>query len=176
MPRFAQTLPLDAVKRRLFERLRSQRYAADQDPTLLPFDWSDLLYNVRFEPGFQAVFRKDLSKVGFDLENIGTARWGTGPFVMVNGVPMLFAWAGGDWEWPVHFVLYVDPQHQVRGYVPQDGNRYNRATKQAYGNDDEADELDLQQHFGTDDWNYATTDAEHTAMLADVAQRVQVKA
>jgi len=43
---------------------------------------------------------------------------------------------GGDWEWPVYFILYWDGR-KVRGYVPLcSGNRFNRNTYKAYGNAD----------------------------------------
>lgn len=175
MPRYAQPLPLEAVQQRLFHHLSCHDTEANGDALSNGFDWDAFMDTVPFGEGFQRVFAADLSKVAFDLENIGVVKAPNGPFVLVNGVPMLFAWAGGDWEWPVHFVLYIDPKNQVRGYVPKDGNRYNRSTRKAYGNDDDVDVQDLQKHFGTNDWNYKTTAAEYAAMLADVAQRVQPK-
>lgn len=42
--------------------------------------------------------------------------------------------AGGDWEWPVYFVLYWNGE-KICAYIPQSsGNRFNRISKQAYGN------------------------------------------
>jgi len=43
-------------------------------------------------------------------------------------------YAGGDWEYPVYFILYWDGD-KVCSYVPMSsGNRFNRKTNKAYGN------------------------------------------
>lgn len=45
--------------------------------------------------------------------------------------------SGGDWEIPVHFIIYYDGE--LRGYIPKDGNPWNTNTHQAYGNDESDD-------------------------------------
>ena len=55
--------------------------------------------------------------------------------VLENGMPCLFVQAGGDWEFPICFVIYYDGS-KLRGYIPSDGNLWNRKFKSAFGNDE----------------------------------------
>jgi hypothetical protein len=85
----------------------------------------------------------DISKVEFDFENYeiendpgyGAYKGLTGWQVHPNGLPFLGVQAGGDWEYPVFFIVYWDGK-KLRGYIPKDGNIWNTDTKKAYGNDD----------------------------------------
>lgn len=85
---------------------------------------------------------KDLGKIRFDTENMDTNGSRDKDFLgfhtLPNGMPFLGVYAGGDWENPVFFIIYWDGS-KLRGYIPEDGNLYNTDTKQAYGNDEEAD-------------------------------------
>jgi hypothetical protein len=95
---------------------------------------------------------KDLSKVDFDIENMdaqdvyGAAVQGRdyvsrnflGFQTLDNGLTFLGVNAGGDWEYPVYFIVYFDGQ-KLRGYVPTDGNVWNTDTMMAYGNDGNVD-------------------------------------
>jgi hypothetical protein len=74
---------------------------------------------------------KDLSKVQFDTENIEVSDCQT----LSNGLSFVGISSGGDWEWPIFFIIYYDGK-KLRGYIPRDGNLWNTKTKQAYGNDD----------------------------------------
>jgi len=68
--------------------------------------------------------------VHFDLEN----RNGDGTYCVENlGFYYMGFEAGGDWEWPVYFILYWDGE-RVRCYIPEKGNSYNTDTMWAYGN------------------------------------------
>lgn len=69
--------------------------------------------------------------VSFDTENIlaGGIETISGDLVMWRGE------AGGDWQWPVHFYLYVNGDGELRTYVPRRGNACNEHGE-AY--DDEA--------------------------------------
>ena len=83
----------------------------------------------------------DLGKISFDWEN-----WDDGNLkdrtkdngfeTLPNGLPILWMWAGGDWEFPVTFVLYWDGKG-LRAYIPEEGNVYNKERKSDYGNNDE---------------------------------------
>ena len=50
--------------------------------------------------------------------------------------PILWCAAGGDWELPLVFVIYIGDDGKLHGYVPEDGNAYNHEKKAAYGNND----------------------------------------
>jgi hypothetical protein len=83
---------------------------------------------------------KDL-KVEFDGENFETYDGKSelmGVHTLDNDLTFWGMSAGGDWEYPVFFLIYWDGK-KLRGYVPTDGNPWNTATKQAFGNDGAAD-------------------------------------
>jgi hypothetical protein len=91
-------------------------------------------------------------KVAFDLENVA---YGAGEIdstglvgyhILPNGMAFRGYTAGGDWEHPVFFLAYWDGK-RLRGYVPTDGNPWNLKTKQAYGNDAEADLADAKRRW-----------------------------
>lgn len=85
---------------------------------------------------------KDI-KVQFDLENFygfgdRSHKGLHGYHTLDNGLAFCGMTSGGDWEHPVFFIVYWDGK-KLRGYVPTEGNPWNTDTKQAYGNDEEAD-------------------------------------
>jgi len=91
--------------------------------------------------------KKDLKKCEFDFENHSEGPGdGVGPQRLMgfctlnNGLSFLGMCAGGDWEWPVFFILYSDG-YNIRAYIPKKGNPWNPKTKSAYGNNDD-------QHLG----------------------------
>lgn len=86
---------------------------------------------------------KDI-KVRFDLENTydsAELHFKLVGFQVLDGMPFWGFAAGGDWENPVFFIAYWDGK-KIRGYVPTEGNPFNRTTMQAYGNDEAADAKD----------------------------------
>jgi hypothetical protein len=57
-----------------------------------------------------------------------------------NALSYIGCCAGGDWQIPVFFIIYLDRNgRDWRGYVPQHGNIWNYDTKEAIGNDEDAD-------------------------------------
>ena len=74
---------------------------------------------------------KDLSKCSWDTENHDS--WME---TLPNGMVYEAHSAGGDWESPVYFIIYWDGK-KLRGYIPTDGNPWNRTTKMAFGNPEE---------------------------------------
>jgi hypothetical protein len=89
---------------------------------------------------------KDLLKVQFDFENSyykteDTEQWGfdIGP-TQIDELSYIACVAGGDWEYPIYFIIYLDQDNKtLRAYIPSEGNPYNKTTKKAFGNDEEAD-------------------------------------
>lgn len=79
--------------------------------------------------------RNDLSKVIFDWENFEPFELGF--WTTESGIPVVGCMAGGDWECPVHFVLYPENDKTIRAYIPKDGNTWNFKTKTAYGSEEE---------------------------------------
>jgi hypothetical protein len=105
-------------------------------------DAENYLEQVRFYDGkyLSPTIEKDLAKVEFDAEN---SDWDnswkiTGFKTLASGLTCLCFRAGGDWEYPIAYVVYYDGT-KLRAYIPSGGNHYNRKTKKAYGNDDSYD-------------------------------------
>lgn len=94
----------------------------------------------------------DISSVNFDTENM--EQFGTeysynhlpglenlDGYEMLgkegeSAFPVLWVAAGGDWELPLVFILFIGEDGKLHGYVPEDGNAYNHEKKAAYGNND----------------------------------------
>lgn len=81
----------------------------------------------------------DLS-VDFDCENFTTKPESTdgelnkilGAFILEKR-PLIGCYAGGDWEYPVYLVAYIQ-DGKWRIYIPKKGNVYNHDTMKAFGN------------------------------------------
>ena len=84
-----------------------------------------------------------------------------------SAFPVLWCAAGGDWELPLVFVIYIGQNGELRGYIPEDGNCYNKEDKAAYGNN-EGDPV-----YGDKNDTRYVFDVEK--MRADVANRIVVK-
>ncbi|MFA5314047.1 MAG: hypothetical protein WC375_12165 [Methanomassiliicoccales archaeon] len=102
-------------------------------------DWKDLTPQIKV----------DLKNVEFDLENteliVGNIvrpasemKRIMGFQTLSNGMTFLGIIAGGDWEFPIYFIIYWDGS-ELRGYIPKDGNSWNPINHKAIGNDQEAD-------------------------------------
>jgi hypothetical protein len=104
-----------------------------------------------------AQLKKDLSKVQFAWENFctdpddhRTYREFLGFHTLPNGMPFWGCLAGGDWEIPILFILYLDPSKKLRAYIPERGQYYNKEEKCAFGNqgDETQDVLAVVKHYG----------------------------
>lgn len=91
------------------------------------------------------VIEKDLAKVRFDYENHSTFNeeqypdsYPTGHRELLPDFHVFFAWAGGDWEYPVGFIFYFN-DNKLRAYVPKDGNVWNKKEKCAYGSEEDSE-------------------------------------
>ena len=73
---------------------------------------------------------KDIQKISFNYENSEY----DSIEVLNNGLPVMKCVAGGDWEYPVYFIIYWDGK-QFRGYTPENGNTFNRITRTASGSE-----------------------------------------
>jgi hypothetical protein len=101
------------------------------------------------------IVENDLSKVNFDTENTEYKDPNCfkliGYHTLSNGMPYLGVWSGGDWENAVFYIIYWDGKN-LRGYIPEDGNCYNTTTKEAYGNDAEADLKNCKKRWPHINW------------------------
>src|SRR3989344_2463608 len=88
-----------------------------------------------------------LKRVTFDFENYGCKTGERiGEYKNLLGpryfgkIPAVGCAAGGDWEYPVFFIVFLDANGQtLRSYIPKGGNVWNYNTNDAFGNDDESD-------------------------------------
>jgi len=135
----------------------------------------DLLANLLYS-GFPCKLVKDLKKVEYDYENFEYKpsmdfEDEYGLKELDNGLVYLACMAGGDWQYPVYFIIYWDGK-EFRGYIPSKGNTYNKTTKQAYGEDDEADELDMKKQYGDPE---ADPSFNMYKIKEDIKNRIQIK-
>lgn len=166
------------------------RYAADISESELLTKLDDALVNNTFDRHTLNSIGKignDISKVSFDFENyeynapysashskiVGPKRFGN---LSVIGVVV-----GGDWEYPVHFFIYLDKNGKtLRAYIPRNGNPWNKTNKSAFGNDDESDKKEIERltnkkydndYFDIDDAEIAF---DQSRIIADLVKRVIV--
>lgn len=88
-----------------------------------------------------AKIAQDLKKVNFDFENYtdfrdstGFSNYPVGYRELTPGFHVFFVNAGGDWEFPICFILYWG-EKSLRAYISSDGNAWNKKEKCAYGSE-----------------------------------------
>lgn len=159
----------------------------------------DIINNICHIPGNYELFdedkhpefakaRKDLNKVKFDFENLEIGLDINGKnddrgelnIHEYNGVCLLLCCAGGDWENPVYFVLYVDHKNKLRAYIPSNGNTYCKKYKCAYGGISEyvEDYYDLPEEDQMDidnlDEEGMSIEPNIISMLQDASHRITI--
>lgn len=125
--------------------------------------------------------KKDLCNVKFCSENV-TCNANTfghsqenaivGFHRLDNQFAFLGVEAGGDWQYPVFFIIYWDGK-ELRGYIPKDGNSWNTGTMEAYGNNAEKDAQNAKKRFRVDDYDDLVRD--HTAILNDIRKNIVLR-
>lgn len=134
-------------------------------------------------PHHPAQLKKDLSKVLFDTENWtrfddaeAYSKYPVGYRHLGDGLHVFFVNAGGDWEFPICFVLYWDGS-AIRGYIPNDGNAYHKAAKAAYGSVCDSDHYDPERDGDDPDGDVDSPAVEaminHTLMFHDIEERIK---
>lgn len=85
------------------------------------------------------IIKKDLDSVIVTFDNIScnglnkdSSKMLEGIKTLADGLPIIGATAGADWEYPLYFCLYWDGAH-LRGYIPRYGNTLNTYTKTSFG-------------------------------------------
>ncbi len=117
---------LDKVK-----ELMSQEYDIDDN---------DDFAQSRYPYSLRGNIVKDLHKVEFDFENYSVfedidQESLLGYHEISPGFHTFFAWAGGDWEYPVSFIFYFY-NNEIRAYIPRDGNIWDKICKCAFNNEE----------------------------------------
>lgn len=142
-----------------------------------PSDYKELIdayVKIRVAYDASAPANKDVKKIDFDFENSGATTEFYDKDIdkhsqLTDGTAIVWAYAGGDWEFPVQFILYLDPKNKIRAYIPSDGNVYCHKCKCAYGTcecEDSPEEFD-------DDFYEQMIDFDK--MMVDINNRIQIK-
>lgn len=86
--------------------------------------------------------------------------------------------SGGDWEFPVYFIFYLDNNNKLQMYIPKDGNVWNYTTKRAVGNDEEADDAFFNKLTGKTEECVDASDFDFMLdvdkIKKDISDRIQV--
>lgn len=113
--------------------------------------------------GAKTPANKDLSKVNFDFENHEVDDSNPSLDKLPDGTEIIWCWAGGDWESPVSFVLYLDPKDVIRAYIPKKGNCYCTQCNTAWGT------------CSCGAQEPASDDVDYVLMYDDVINHIQTK-
>ena len=170
MPRFYTEISKEDFIKEV-EKLIMGRDEADAGAG--PDDYDD--YEDEFPWNMPEKLGKDLNKkVSFDWENYTTPGpyqkpYANYPFVgykeLKPGFHVYFMQAGGDWEFPVCFIFYWG-KGKLRGYVPKDGNAWNKEEKCAYGSDNTDTDRDFEK---------IAKEVDGELMIADILNRITKK-
>lgn len=149
MTRKFSDIPLEDFKEKV--RIQAKMNLASEYYDNISFD--DMIRSTFYGiHRFSSVVGKDLSKIVFDFENVectkdGIYDEGDGLVDLLNfgtlsnGMVYLGITAGGDWEYPLFFILYWNGKN-IRGYIPTDGNTWNKEFKTAYGSEEDSNKYD----------------------------------
>lgn len=124
---------------------------------------------------------KDISKVQFDFENCTGYEDNEGYLdgylagynELVPGFHTFWVSAGGDWEIPVNFMIYWG-DNRLRGYIPKDGNVWDKKYKTAYGSEGDSELFDWSKNpQGYDpeddiDWDGVEKGTDSSKMITEV--------
>lgn len=136
----AATLEALVIDSAIAQLIRDEEYGSAKE-VREDYDPFDLDSAVHTGFPYNRQVEKDLSRIDFSTENTGLD-YDPKEVVGIHTIgdlTFLGVFAGGDWELPLLFVLYSDGG-KLRGYLPEDGNVFNRATMRAWGNGGRAEE------------------------------------
>lgn len=122
-------------------------------------EFQDLSLEKKLDIIIRIAIEKNTIKIDVDCENYGltnlnqTAQYGqylleyktTEEQILehcvydANSLYFITGYMGGDWEFPVNFIVYIDQNNKNNLYIPTEGNTFNKLTKTAYGNEDDND-------------------------------------
>ena len=154
MSRFASIIPMDEFKKKV------QRIIEVDD----------------FQYHLPTKIQKDFDKVNFDWENCDFLKdeenydnpcdYPCGIETLENGLHVWFLKAGGDGEHAICLCIYWDGK-SLRGYIPEDGNVYNKKQKCAFGSEYEENDANI------DYSNLPKINPE--AIRKDIMSRIQIR-
>lgn len=157
------------------------RYSKKTDKASFMSKLKELMDNDEFPYEMPAKIEEDLKKVDFDFENCtmwddlteenSFVGYPCGHMELSDGLHVAFLSAGGDWEFPVCFVLYLAPNNQIRAYIPVDGNAWNKEYKCAYGTEMEKN-INFEPTLTDEDF---IKQIDKNKIIEDVKNRIKLK-
>ena len=131
MSRFAKRSIIEELKNRMIEASKDEWYETEDD--LNPINIKDKIPSEDFNIVFDCEnFVTPLDKYIYDnCKNENDIE-----FIQLDNFPIALCYAGGDWEYPVWFCIYIDDNNKLRVYVPYKGNTFNKYTKTAFGSEE----------------------------------------
>jgi len=122
---------------------------------------------------YEGDISKDLSKINFDFENHtfykkaeNFAEYPVGYKLLGTDLHVYFVNSGGDWEFPICFIIYLGHEGKLRAYIPNKGNVYNHKEKCAYGSENKSNNYDDEELLK--EYNY-------DLMIEDITKRIKLK-
>lgn len=109
--------------------------------------------------------------IDYDLENMMAY------YCEKEGISFFKAVCGGDWELPVHFLIYWSPKEErLKGFFPRDdSNTYNTLYDCAYGS--ESNKINEEDFLNKESYDQAITDADtHMDKINDNFDNLSEKA
>lgn len=178
MPRYAKKNTVQDLDDFFRQIARNFNYDSDE-PSDMPYD----MYMLE-----EIIPEKDF-KVRFDFENQSFPwmnNFGQVGYHQMNGFAIALCCAGGDWESPVHFALYVDDKNKLRCYIPMYGNVFNIYCMTAFGSEGEYGERNPEDYMpkelnddDEEEYNSYMETVENSEnldmMLSDIANRICIK-
>jgi hypothetical protein len=164
MPRYAEKITEQELVDKILEAYNNHEEAKEHHDVPVTKDTDMYCYLKYLTP----TVIKDLSKIDFDGENRceGMDCFSShtpdimGVHTTSTGVTYYGCMMGGDWEFPIYFIIYWDGK-ELRGYIPTNGQCYDEECKAAYGSGK----------------NEEPEDPAHdpVALLADIENRIEIK-
>jgi len=128
MSRYFKKITLDEFKEKLKPMISNEEFPYEGIPDAVSKEWKVTSDWENFECG------KDYNTEELKEGKVqGFSNYPCGLRMLSNGMPVLFINAGGDWEYPICFIIYWDGE-KLRGYTPTKGNVFDRKEKEAFGN------------------------------------------
>lgn len=129
MSRFAKRSTIEELKNRMIEASKDEWCETEDD-----LDSTNIIYTLPPED-FNIVF--DCENFVTPLENYNIEdEYNDVDFIQLDGFSIALCYAGGDWEYPVWFCIYIDDNNKLRVYIPTNGNTFNKYTKTAFGSEE----------------------------------------
>jgi len=120
MPRYAEPHATPEMIKNLYDEL-CQSYGSFVSP-----------FYVVPEIDLQNIFNNDIFETPWTNDKQSKS-----DFYEVNGTIIALCCAGGDWETPVYFAIYIEKDRKrLRAYVPTIGNQFDFYCKTAFGSQD----------------------------------------